>query len=265
MFASNERFGVGIEAAAWDANPDVHRASDCALQAILSAHPALVESRDRGTTADDGIDVLDMGCGTGLLALRLAPYVRSIVAVDAAAGMVDALREKLLHSTDEKARGTIIPLCLLLEDPEALSLPASRDAHGVLQGGPRRKFDLVTSLLALHLVPDLAALLRTMYGCLKPGGMVALTDYEDFGPDSRRFHPEAKMAGVEHHGIDAKLFLGLMDDAGFENISVRTAWMMEKEVERFPGEWGPKKPEGEDVVLETMEFPFLLCRGTRKP
>ena len=37
------------------------------------------------------MDVLDFGCGTGLLALQLQPYVRSITGVDSSQGMLDVL------------------------------------------------------------------------------------------------------------------------------------------------------------------------------
>lgn len=84
-YSGNDRFNA--EAAAWDANPDVHRASDGALRAILAAHPSLLLlSGDAGGRKPD---VLEIGCGTGLLTLRLVPYVRSIVAIDAAEGMID--------------------------------------------------------------------------------------------------------------------------------------------------------------------------------
>ncbi len=46
---------------------------------------------------------------------------------------------------------------------------------------------------------------------------------------------------------------------------MKPAWTrLPKAVEKYPGEWGQKKPKGDGVVLDTMDFPFLLCRG-RKP
>lgn len=269
---SNDRFNA--EAAAWDKNPDVHRASEGALQAILEAHPALKTLRDTGEAGTQGPDVLEIGCGTGLLSLRMAPYVRSIVAVDAAWGMIDALALKLegmQGGEGEVARRVVQPLCVLLEDPEDPHLPAAdgndddsrEEGHSNSAKGKRKRFDLITSHLVLHHIPDLETLLRTMHGCLKPGGQVALTDFEDFGPAARRFHPEAKMAGVERHGIGADWFAGLMRAVGFVDVHVGPAWTMEKEVERLPGEWGQRKPEGDGIVLETMDFPFLLCRGKR--
>lgn len=245
--SGNDRFNA--EAAAWDANPDVHRASDGALQAILTAMPSLPSKN---------ADVLEIGCGTGLLSLRLAPYVSSILAIDAAEGMIDALTQKLARPENGGVRTRIRPLCVMLEDPEDKRLPPA-DASN--PDGPRAKYDLITSHLVLHHIADLAAVLRTMHGCLRPGGEVALTDYEDFGPEARKFHPESKMFGVERHGIDAKWFAGLMTEVGFVDVDVSPKWTMEKEVERTPGEWGESKPQGQD--LATMGFPFLLCRGKK--
>lgn len=252
MTISNERFNA--EAAAWDSNPDVRRASDDALQALLAALPPLKDAKEKGTVVSDGLEVLEIGCGTGLLSVPMAPYVRSILAVDAADGMIDALKVKLDSLDGADGTAAIQPLCMFLQDPEDTRLPPG-------PGGQRKKFDLVTSHLTLHHIPDLKPLLVTIYGCLKPGGQVALTDFEDFGPEARKFHPEAKMSGVERHGIKADWFAGLMKEVGFDNVDVRTAWDMEKEVERFPGEWGRDKPQGVD--LAKMKFPFLLCRGAK--
>lgn len=257
MATGNDRFNA--EAAAWDSNPDVRRASDSALQALLAAYPSLSQAKDKdGSVSSGGLDVLEIGCGTGLLSTLLAPYVRSLLAIDAAGGMIDALKLKLQGDIDgddgDAARRVIQPLCILLEDPEDSRLPPGPD-------GKRQKFDLVVSHLVLHHIPDLKPLLTTMYGCLKPGGQVALTDFEDFGPEARKFHPEAKMNGVERHGINASWFAGLMKEVGFEDVDVSVAWTMDKEVEKYPGEWGQQKPEGVD--LAKMDFPFLLCRGVR--
>ena len=251
--SGNIRFNS--EAAAWDSNPDVHRFSDGALQALLTAREDLAAAKNSGTPA--AIDVLEIGCGTGLLSLRLAPYVRSILAVDAAEGMIDALRQKLSGLPDGAVGSNISPLCLLLTDPEDPALPPATD------GRARRKFDLITSHLVLHHIADLESLLRTIYGSLKAGGEAALTDFEDFGPEARKFHPEAKMDGVERHGVDAAWFAGLMKAAGFVDVDVKAAWVMEKEVERFPGEWDDGKPKGGNITPETLRFPFLLCRGKR--
>ncbi len=52
----NSRFNA--EAAAWDSNPDVHRASDSALEAILDAFEDLKQAKDTGSASKDGAYVV---------------------------------------------------------------------------------------------------------------------------------------------------------------------------------------------------------------
>lgn len=195
--------------------------------------------------------MLEIGCGTGLLSFRIAPYVRSLLAIDAAHGMIAALEQKLEAADAPK---NVAPLCVMLEDPNDPHLPKAGR-------GETRRFDLVLSHLVLHHIADMRAVLLTMLGCLKQGGWAALTDFEDFGPEARKFHPEAKMDGVERHGIPARDFAELMRQVGFADVKVEVGWTMSKEIESFPGAWGQKKPEG--VELDKMDFPFLVCMGRR--
>ncbi|KAL1875552.1 hypothetical protein Plec18167_005488 [Paecilomyces lecythidis] len=246
---ANDRFNE--EAATWDSNPTVNKASEEAFKAIVDAFPQLKQDGEKT------IDVLEIGCGTGLLSLRIAPLVRSLVAVDAASGMIAALESKL---RDPSAPKNITPLALLLTDPYDRRVPPRSSSD---PDGPRRQFHLILSHLVLHHIPDLRETLKTMHGCLVPGGSVALTDFEDFGPEARRFHPESKMDGVERHGIHAESFAQLMREVGFVDVDVRPKWKVLKDVERFPGEWAAKKPSDEGFTFETMEFPFLLCCGKK--
>ena len=129
----NERFNK--EAAAWDANPFVHEMSQAAFQALREYIPAMASE-----ASSKKLDVLEIGCGTGLLTMPVAGVVRQVVAVDAAQGMIDVLQRKVKQAGVEN----VIPLAVLLEDPEDTSLPPSNDNEG------RLKFDLVTSHLVLH-------------------------------------------------------------------------------------------------------------------
>jgi len=244
----NERFNK--EAAAWDSNPFVNQMSQEAWKAL--------QEHVRGLQSDDdakSLDVLEIGCGTGLLSFMVASKVREVVAVDAAQGMIDVLKAKV----DKLDVKNIVPVAVMLEDPEDPNLPP---ADGEAPNGPRRKYDLITSHLVLHHIPDLKLVLKTMLRCLKPGGMVALTDFEDFGPEAKRFHPQSKMAGVERHGINAKWMTGLMQDLGFVDVDVNVAWEHEKRVEKWPGEFTPGQPIGVDQGVK-MSFSYVLCMGRR--
>ena len=244
--SGNERFNA--EAAGWDKNPLVHEASREACTALLQRYPDL-----QIQAPGKGLDVLEIGCGTGILSFNMAPYVRQIVAIDAAEGMIEVLKQKLQQADAPK---NITPVAVLLTDPEDSHLPAGGN------DGQRMKFDLILSHLVLHHIPDLQGVLATMLGCLKPGGTVALTDFEDFGPEARRFHPHAKMAGVERHGINREAMTKLMEEVGFRDVKVERAWAMKKQVEMYEGEFGEKgKPE--EGKGEIMNFPFVVCMGAK--
>jgi len=242
----NERFNE--EAASWDSNPSVHEASSLALKSILSHYPQLKEPNH--------LDVLEIGCGTGLLSFGIASYVRSLTAVDQAEGVIDAFNIKLAAQPDIR---NILPVCAELSDPNDERIrvdPLSRDQ---LQNLTPRKFDLILSHLVLHHIPSLEETFEVMYGCLKKGGKVALTDFEDFGPEARRFHPEAKMDGVMRHGIRREEVGKMLEGAEFVNVMVETAFEMEKWVEASPGA-GVIKGEGG----AKMKFPFLICMGRKE-
>ncbi|KAL6230382.1 hypothetical protein BDW75DRAFT_222889 [Aspergillus navahoensis] len=254
--AGNERFNE--EAANWDKNPSVQEATRLAFDTLKPIIQTLSEQKH--TTSETGLDVLEVGCGTGILTLRVAPLVREIVAVDPAQGMIDALNAKINRNRDDNpANGSqsykdrnsnVVPICRLLEGPEDSALPPM-DPND--PKGTRRKFDLILSHLVMHHVPDLKSFLTTLRGCLTPGGRVALTDFEDFGPGAIKFHPPTKLEGVERHGIPARWMKDLMKEVGFQDVMVSVGWTLTKSVE----DWEGNKPG------DTLEFPFLLCQGMR--
>ncbi|EGS21869.1 uncharacterized protein CTHT_0037410 [Thermochaetoides thermophila DSM 1495] len=237
--ANKARFNA--EAAQWDSNPDIQQATRLAHKAYLShlpSDPAILST----------YDILDLGCGTGLLSLALAPSVRSVTAVDAAEGMIGALEAKL---TAEDAAKNVLPICAMLEDPDDERIAVDPVTKEKVTG---RRFDVVVSHLVLHHILDLRKLFATVFGCVKKGGKVMVTDFENFGPEARKFHPESKMDGVERHGILRDEIKTVLEEAGFVDVKIETAFELEKQVETEPGS---------GVMGPTMVFPFLICEGTK--
>ncbi|KAK1752211.1 S-adenosyl-L-methionine-dependent methyltransferase [Echria macrotheca] len=237
MSSGNERFNE--DALAWDTQPSVQRAT-------ALAHPAYLSRLPPPATLST-YDVLEIGSGTGLLSLRISPSVRSLTAVDAAEGMIAMLTAKLPTHTPPN----ILPVCALLEDPDDPRIGTDPVTNNFVRN---RRFDLVISHLVLHHIPSPPALFSTLYGCLKSGGTVMVTDYEDFGPEARRFHPESRMDGVERHGVRRADVRAWLEGAGFVDVRVETAFEMEKKVETEPGS---------GVIEHDMVFPFLICWGTK--
>lgn len=95
--------------------------------------------------------VLELGCGTGTTALRLAPHVGRILATDISSEMIAIAGEK---ATQEGCANVEFAVAT----PDALSMPEG-------------SFDVVLAFNLLHLVAGRAAALAHVHRVLKPGGL----------------------------------------------------------------------------------------------
>jgi SAM-dependent methyltransferase len=183
-------------AAAWDAD-DGRKQLSSAIGASILAHIPL----------DDRMEVLDFGAGTGLVSAYVAPRVRKIVAVDTSEAMLAALAAK------PELLGKVETVCV--------------DITGKRLGA---RFDLVISAMAMHHVPDTAALIRSLADHLKPAGRVALADLDT---EDGSFHPD-QAAGVFHHGFDRGELQLTLELCGFTDIHFFTAHTMVKDGKSYP-------------------------------
>jgi len=244
---NNARFNA--EAAAWDSNQKHVESTQKAFEAILREVPAFAEGRGKE------LDVLEIGCGTGLLSMLLAPHVRSLVGVDTSDGMIDAFNKKVaaLPDPDNANLAAVNVLVQEADDPHvqgaaaALATRRGESGHDI----PYR-FDLVVSHLTLHHIPSMPDLFAVLFQSLRSGGRLALTDYEDYGPEAVAFHPVSKREGVERHGLKREEMDTIIDGTGFNDVEIKEAFVLRKEVEAENG-----KPARE------MDFPFLICLGLR--
>ena len=92
--------------------------------------------------------------------------------------------------TQLDAPTNVVPVYELLEGLEDPALPL---ADPLDPSGARQKYDVITLHLVLHHIPNLRGVLNVMFGCLKEGGYIALTDFENFGPEAHKFHSKARM------------------------------------------------------------------------
>ena len=166
--------------------------------------------------------VMDYGTGTGNIALRIAPHVKRILAVDSAKGMLAVLREKL--QTDG-----IITI-------EPLEWSIGQDIADL----PR--FDLIVSSMTLHHVRDTAAAARTFRELLQPGGRIAIADLDS---DNGEFHEAPGIA--EHDGIDRNDLKQVFEQAGFASVRFSSAATIHKMSSRTG------KPRNFTIFLMTAE------------
>ncbi len=144
---------------------------------------------------DRSWDVGDLGTGTGALAERIAPYVRSVVAVDRSGPMLQAAEARLAGLGNVEVR---------LGDLEALPI---RD--GTL--------DLVILSLVLHFVADPATALAEASRVLRPTGRVLVVEPRGH----ERGAEYAESMGHVWAGFDPDAMAAWMVDAGFEDANVR--------------------------------------------
>jgi ubiquinone/menaquinone biosynthesis C-methylase UbiE len=134
-------------------------------------YPAEVATRiARGLMEFAGIarggNVVEIGIGTGRIALPLIEQGVNVAGVDISANMVDLLREKYQTLRVAETRGTLGALEVALADMTALPFADGR-------------FDASVAVHALHLVPEWRRALDELQRVVKPDGVLL------FGQDVR--------------------------------------------------------------------------------
>lgn len=183
-------------ASQWDKEP--HR---------IALMKAVGETILREAKPTSQMDVLDYGCGTGLVGLFLLPHVRSVTGADSSSGMLEVLRSKIVQ-------GDISNMTAIHLDLERESVPPAR-------------FHMIVSSMVMHHVAEVSRVLRAFHEMLLPGGIVCIADLDT---EPGVFHPDEAAAGVHHHGFDRSDFGRQLEAAGFKKIRASTAHVVQKPV-----------------------------------
>jgi ubiquinone/menaquinone biosynthesis C-methylase UbiE len=184
-------------AANWDSEPRRIELMKAVGKAIL---------RDAKPTK--AMDVLDYGCGTGLVGLFLLPHVRSVTGADSSAGMLDVLRTKIREDG--------------INGMTTIQLDLER------QPVPRERFHVIVSCMVLHHVANLEQVLRAFHEMLLPGGVLCVADLDT---EPGVFHSAEAAVSVHHHGFDRPTLQDQLRTAGFADITISTAHTIQKPVD----------------------------------
>jgi len=178
----------------WDENP---------LRVKLSHDVAETIIREIKPTRD--MDALDYGCGTGLVTLRLQPFVKSITGVDSSPGMLDVIKEKVKNQGLQNVRIQLVDF----------------EQNGKVDG----KFHLVVSCMTLHHLREPGVLFRPLYDLLLSGGCLGIIDLDK---EDGSFHNDN--TGVFHFGFDRAYVKSLLAKTGFGDVRDITAATVVKNV-----------------------------------
>jgi ubiquinone/menaquinone biosynthesis C-methylase UbiE len=176
-----------VKAAAWDEDASkVKLANDISDTIMREIAPA----RD--------MNVLDYGCGSGLVTFKLQPFVKSITGMDSSKGMLEVLRSKVERHNLKNVHIRFMDLeqCAEVND----------------------MFHLIVSSMALHHIKEPARLLKRFYDLLLPGGSLGIADLDR---EDGAFHKDN--TGVVHFGFERPQLKRLLEEAGFSKVRDVTA------------------------------------------
>ncbi|MFZ2334195.1 MAG: methyltransferase domain-containing protein [Sideroxyarcus sp.] len=182
-------------ASRWDSNPTRVKIAREVGDAIL-----------REVKMTPQMDVLDYGCGTGLLAMQLQPHVHSVCGADSSPAMVAVLQDKIATLKPGNVSTQLVDF--------------ERGAHA------NGSYDIIVSSMVTHHVPDTAALFKEWKRLLKPHGQIAFADLDT---EDGAFHGDN--TGVFHLGFDRAELRKLLLEAGFAEVRNCTATSVRKEIE----------------------------------
>jgi ubiquinone/menaquinone biosynthesis C-methylase UbiE len=171
------------------------------------------------------MDVLDYGCGTGLVGLFLLPHVRSVTGADSSAAMLEVLQKKT-------AKGGLASLKTLQLDLQCDTMPKDR-------------YHLVVASMVLHHTADTERVLRAFHSLLHPRGILCIADLDR---EPGVFHGPEAAATVHHLGFDRAAMKSQLGQLGFDSVGDTTAHVIRK-----PTEAG-----------EMRDFPVFMVTAKRR-
>lgn len=178
----------------WDDNSDVRRYASRAFT-TLDEHLDICGENWRSKR------VLDFGCGTGLLAEKIAPYVAEVVAVDTSENMIAVLQAKNLRNV-RAVHGDIL----------------TGDVPEVENGFS--DFDLICASSVCAFLPDYSGAVAVLAGLLNKGGHFVQWDWQASDDDG--------------FGLTLKQMKAALEAARFGSIRVERAFELKSDAGTMP-------------------------------
>jgi predicted TPR repeat methyltransferase len=159
--------------------------------------PELLIEAFMSLQVDRKLDILDLGCGTGICGPMLKPFALSLVGVDLSSAMLERAKERGVYDR--------------LENADLVAF--MRQAPGA--------FDLLCAADVLIYLGDFQPIFEAASACLRPGGYFAFTIEEL--PAGDRYELIIKTRRYRHSKAYVQKIAGMFGFAElrFENITIR--------------------------------------------
>lgn len=185
------------KAATWDDDPSHVRRAQMVAERIAST-----------LSLGSSTSMLEYGAGTGLVSEFLSSHVGAMTLADSSAGMRQVMDQKVRDGRLDQARVWDLDLSV-----------------GVV---PDEKFDLIVTVLTLHHVANLQAVLESFAAMVGPGGALCIVDLD---AEDGSFHGSG-FAG--HHGFDRSEIADRLLRAGFGSVALSDCGHVEREDGSYP-------------------------------
>ena len=146
--------------------------------------------------------IMDFGCGTGLVGLHIAPFVKKLIGAD--------LSGKMLESFEAKAKDGSIG------NTESMLLEVDSELGAL-------GLDAIVSAMAMHHIENPKKQFEKFSKALKSGGMLAIAD---LAKEDGSFHADNN--GVYHFGFSPDELISFFVEAGFETPTIVVAYTVKK-------------------------------------
>jgi len=202
---NQEKRNFDHEASSWDEKPGRVKLADDVVSAIRCE-----------INLTKNMDVLDYGCGTGLITLGIQPFVNTVTGIDSSEGMLNVLIDKIRR--------------------QKLTNVSTRHLDMEADEGLYDKFHLIVSSMTLHHIQQPEILIKQFSESLHAGGYLCIADLD---PDDGLFHGDSQ--GVFHLGFERYHVKDMLEKAGFQHIRDTTAAKVIKDVEEEGGGGGARE------------------------
>ena len=160
---------------------------------------------NKKATLHSEMNVLEFGCGTGLISFNLYPLVKSVIGYDTSEKMLEVFNQKI----------------------NDLNLSTVNIANNLMTY--TNQIDCVISSMVFHHILDIKTQLIELSKILKIGGQLFIVDLD---LDDGSFHQD-ELDFVGHNGFDRNEFCDVLKSVDFEIIEVGTVLSDIKHVSDF--------------------------------
>ena len=156
-------------------------------------------------------ELLDYGCGTGLLAFSISDEAKSVIGMDSSAGMVEVFNQKA-HTFG-------------FDNIKAVQHNIEKEDL------PKQAFDVIVISMTLHHIHQPHLFFEKCKEALKPNGYLCISDLDE---EDGTFHTKHKNDGVHHFGFSKQRIKELYINNGYKLLYLDDICTLDRDNKNFP-------------------------------